>query len=77
MKDRIEMVKPQPKGVGGKSKKSLKARLADAMKKRLPTANLISGFMKRKKKAASIASAKKIADDRMKRMGKDSSRFRR
>lgn len=76
MKDRIEMVKPQPKGVGGKSKKSLRARLADAMKKRMPTAGLVSRYMKRKKKAASISSAKKIADDRMKRMGKDSSRLR-
>ena len=74
MKDRIELVKPQPKGVGGKSKKSFRGRLSDAMKKRF---GFISSYMKRKKKAGSIAAAKAISDDRMKRMGKDMSRFRR
>ena len=74
---RIELVKPQPKGIGkGKKKKSLKARLADAVTKRGSILGMVRSKIKDTYRQGSIEGARKSAKERMKQKGMESSRYR-
>tara|TARA_Y100000114_G_scaffold105781_1_gene99052 strand:+ start:836 stop:1087 length:252 start_codon:yes stop_codon:yes gene_type:complete len=74
---KIEVVKPQPKGAGGgKRKKSLKLRLADAVTKRGSILGMVRSKIGDTYRQRSIESARKSAKERMKKMGTDSRRYR-
>jgi hypothetical protein len=62
-KDKIELVKPDAKGVGRKTKMSLKGRFKKALKGRFGFPN-VSFLMDKQKKDLSIKSARKRMDER-------------